>query len=194
MRGVSIVINGAIATGKSTIARAVARELEREGLSAAVIDLDVVYDMLEHRTGVPKSDDASWRLARRAAAALTDTFFAARLHAVIVEGRFFTPAERAAFLEPLATPVAASFVTLRVPYQEALRRAEGDVTRTVSRDPAFLGPYYLGVERDLASVATTDLVLDTDRVSVDEAVAAITAFTRPDRVTTRRPRSRGRAR
>jgi adenylylsulfate kinase-like enzyme len=42
-----IVISGPIASGKSTVAGALARECKRRGATAAVIDLDVVYEMLE---------------------------------------------------------------------------------------------------------------------------------------------------
>ncbi len=173
-----IVINGSVASGKSTIARAVARELGRHGLTTALIDLDLLYDMLHHTRGVAKSDDAGWMLARRAAAALTDTFLRGGVCAVIVEGRFFTPAERTAYLDALGTAVPARFVTLRVPYAEALRRATADRTRLLSRDPVFLGPYYTAVERDFARVPAADLVLETDRVTVDEAVAAIAELAR----------------
>jgi uridine kinase len=44
-----IVICGPIASGKSTVARAVARLFECRGRKAAVTELDLVYEMLEHR-------------------------------------------------------------------------------------------------------------------------------------------------
>jgi len=44
-----IVICGPIASGKSTVARAVARSFEHLGTQAAVVDLDLVYEMLETR-------------------------------------------------------------------------------------------------------------------------------------------------
>jgi len=43
-----VLINGPIASGKSTIARALASELEARGRRTAVIDLDLLYDMISN--------------------------------------------------------------------------------------------------------------------------------------------------
>jgi predicted kinase len=169
---VLIVITGPIASGKSTIARATATELTRRGESVAVIDIDVLYDMLDHRPGAAKSDEPAWRIARASAATLADTFFQSGINTVILEGRFFRP-ERAAFLAALRTPESPRFVTLRVSYREALRRAEGDATRGVSRDPAFLAPYFRRTLRDLDALPDTDIVIDTEREPVDDSVAIL---------------------
>jgi chloramphenicol 3-O-phosphotransferase len=175
---VLIVINGSIASGKSTIARAYARHLADRGIAVAVIDLDLLYDMHHHTPGVAKDDEETWSIARRAAAALTDTFLSDGVRDVVVEGTFFTPAERATYLDSLSTPVAPRLVTLRVGYEEALRRASTDPTRGVSRDPAFLRPYYDRVQAELAAVPATDLLLDTERLAPEEAVAAIARYVR----------------
>ncbi len=42
-----LVVTGPMASGKSTLARAVACELERRGAKAAAVDLDLVYEMLD---------------------------------------------------------------------------------------------------------------------------------------------------
>jgi molybdopterin-guanine dinucleotide biosynthesis protein len=62
-----IVTCGPIASGKSTLARAVARLFVRQGTEAAAIDLDLVYELLDPEA--PKGNVATWRRARRAAAA-----------------------------------------------------------------------------------------------------------------------------
>ena len=79
-----VVITGPIASGKSTMARELARELERMGIRTAVIDLDLVYDMVSD--GRSKSDEATWALARHGAAALTNTFLDQRV-AVVAPAR-----------------------------------------------------------------------------------------------------------
>ena len=61
-----IVVTGPIASGKSTIARELALELERTPMRVAVIDLDLVYERLA--ANGPKVDAATWTLARHAAA------------------------------------------------------------------------------------------------------------------------------
>ena len=173
---VLIVINGSIASGKSTITRAYAGHIAARGIAVAVIDLDLLYDMQQFTPGVKKDDESTWAIARRAAAALTEAFLSEGVRDVVVEGTFFTPAERAAYLDALTAPLAPKFVTLRVGYDEALRRAEADSSRGVSRDPAFMRPYYDRVEKEVAAVPATDLILDTERLTPDGSVAAIADF------------------
>ena len=82
-----IVINGPIGAGKSTVARDLAEELRQRGHSAAIFDLDVLYLMMSSINHM--GDQDAWLRARRAAAALTDSFFSSGLEVVIVEGRFW---------------------------------------------------------------------------------------------------------
>jgi adenylylsulfate kinase-like enzyme len=166
-----IVITGPIASGKSTVARELARELERAHVRVAVIDLDLLHDMLA--TDRPETDDATWAVARRAAAALATAFLAEGVAVVVAEGSFNTPADRAAFARHLDAGVDSLYVTLRVSFEEAFRRAQGDPTRGKSRDPAFLGRYFADVEKALATVPATDIVIDTERMPATSAAAEI---------------------
>jgi adenylylsulfate kinase-like enzyme len=166
-----IVITGPIASGKSTIARELARELERSGGRPAVIDLDLVHDMLV--AGGSTSDDAAWALARRAAATLATTFQEGGVTVVIAEGSFNRPLDRAAFDDHLQPNAETVYVTLRVSFDEALRRAEGDPTRGLSRDRAFLGPYFAAAAEALAATPATDLVIDTEQMTATAAATAI---------------------
>ena len=167
-----VVISGSIASGKSTLARAVATELERIGVAAAVIDIDVLHDML------PVELDPTWTIARQAAGSLAQAFLSAAVRVVVIDGEFITPAERSSLLDQVALPVAARFVTLRVGYDEALRRARSDPTRGVSRDPTFLADHYASVQAGLDAAPDTDLVIHTDEMDVTEATNAILAFVR----------------
>jgi adenylylsulfate kinase-like enzyme len=169
-----LVISGPIASGKSTVARALAKELERRGCSAATIDLDLVYEMLEH--DARKDDDAKWLAARQAAAALTDSFLAHGTEIVIVDGEFLTSENREAYLRCLRTDVTPCFVTLSVSVDEAVRRAQGDSTRTLSRDRGFLHRHYAAIEAALQATPSTDLVLDTERLSADDLAGAIAGW------------------
>ena len=135
-----IVITGPIASGKSTVARALAHELARVDVRAAVIDLDILEDMLT--ADGPKSDPATWTLARHAAATLANTFLSGGIAVVIADGSFNSTSDRAALEQHLATNVTPLYVTLSVSFEEALRRAQSDPTRGVSRDPVFLGEYF----------------------------------------------------
>jgi adenylylsulfate kinase-like enzyme len=168
---VLIVISGPIAAGKSTTARALAREVERRGEAAAVIDLDLVYEMLEH-DGARKDDDARWAQAQRAAAALASRFAKDGVDVVIVEGDFLAD-DRRPFLEALDESAEPRFVTLRVSFDEAVRRIDGDATRTFSRDRDFLRRYYDKAEAAIDDVPATDLLIDTEDVTVDDVAALI---------------------
>jgi len=169
---VLIVISGPIASGKSTVARALAQEVERHGATAAAIDLDVVYDMLEHNNA--RKDDASkWFRTRHAAAALATGLMMEGIDVVIVEGDFLAPTDRADFLQSLQARVEPRFVTLRVSFEDALQRVDNDTTRTFSRDRPFLWRHYQAAEAALRDLPPTDLLLDTGSVAADETARMI---------------------
>ena len=167
-----IVITGPIASGKSTVARALHRELAGLGVSAAVIDLDLLEDMLT--ADGPKPDLATWTLARQAAGRLASGFLADGVAVVIADGSYNLAADRAAFEQHLDLSVRPVYVTLEVTYEEALRRAQGDPTRGVSRDPAFLGPHFAAATKASADRPPSDLVFDTEAVPARDIAAAIT--------------------
>ena len=171
-----IVITGPIASGKSTVARALARELERVDVHSAVIDLDHVYDMLVANGSI--SDDATWMLARRGVATLANTFLEEGVAVVIAEGSFNRPSDRVAFAQYLHSDADPVYVTLQVSFEEALRRAQGDPTRGISRDPGFLASYFAAKGQVLEDVPATDFVIDTERVTATSAAAAIAGLTR----------------
>jgi cytidylate kinase len=167
-----IAISGPIAAGKSATARALAQEVERRGKTAVVIDLDLVYEMLEH-DGARKNDDAIWTRARRAAAALANRFSTDGVEVVIVEGDFLTADDRRSLVEVLDASAGPRFVTLRVSFDEAVRRIEGDPTRTFSRDRDFLRRDYDRAEAAIADVPASDLLVDAEGVPIDDVAVAI---------------------
>ena len=171
-----IVITGPIASGKSTVARALYRELAGLDVRAAIIDLDIVEDMLSPEG--PSPDLAKWTLARKATAMLASTFLSDGVAVVIADGSFNQATDRAAFEQHLDTDVSPLYVTLRVSFEEALRRAQGDPMRGVSRDPAFLGAYFADATHVSASVPATDIVIDTESVSPTAAAAEIAQVVR----------------
>ena len=171
-----IVITGPIASGKSTVARELARELEGTGVRVAVIDLDLVHDGLA-ATGAAGAA-ATWTLARRAAASEANARIDAGLVVVVAEGSFNAPSARAEFADGLRGGVVPRFVTLRVSFDEALRRAQADPTRGRSRDPDFLRPYFKSIERVLEAVPETDVVIDTERTPAASAALAIARLVR----------------
>jgi shikimate kinase len=166
-----IVICGPIASGKSTLARAVARELEQAGTPSAAVDLDLLYAMLDHQ-GRAWADERKWTRARRAAAALADRFLADGI-AVVLEGDFITGGGRGDFVSALRSAIEPRFVTLRVPFECALARTQSDPTRGVSRDPDFLRWHYDATADAFQALPKSDLALDTSRIDVAKAVRAV---------------------
>lgn len=172
-----IVISGPIGSGKSTVARALARECERRGATAAVIDLDLVYEMLEP-DAARKGDEKTWHRARQASAVLAGTFIETGVDVAIVDGEFLTADDRAPFVMsfPAARP---RFVTLRASFDTAAGRVVSDPSRTVSRDLAFLRSHYEAVEALLDDGSSTDLVLATDSITAEDAARTIADWALP---------------
>jgi predicted kinase len=171
---VLVVVTGQIASGKSTIARAVARALEDDGSRAAVLDLDVIYELLDPARG-PKVDQAKWTHARQLVARIAAVLIEEGM-LVVVEGEFLTTGQRAEFTNALPPAMTPRFVTLRLSFAEALKRANMDSTRGLSRDPTFLEGHYAATADAIRSVPSSDLALDTDAIGVDEAAQSIAAW------------------
>ena len=167
-----IVISGPIAAGKSTVAQALAAQVRAHGESAAVIDLDVVYEMLA--TG-PKSDRATWTLAREASATFANALLSSGVRHVVLEGEYWTESDR----EPVVrlSQWAPRFVTLTVAYEVALARAQADPTRRASKDPSFLAGQHAKFNAVLASITAPDIVVDTSVGGAAAIAAAILAST-----------------
>jgi predicted kinase len=170
-----VVVSGPIASGKSTLARAVAREFEARGFRAAAVDLDLVYEMLDPH-GAPKSDLEKWAQTRRVSARLASALLAEDVY-VIVEGDFSMAKQRAEFVEALAPGVEPRFVTLRVPFELALERARLDPTRGSSRDPSFLRQHYERTTAAVRDTPQTDLVLDTGAIGIVDAARVVADWT-----------------
>ena len=167
-----IVIGGPIASGKSTLATSLARAFETQGSAVATIDLDLIYEMLEH-TRAPKSNEAIWSSARRMAGALTAAFLEDGFDVAIAEGDFLDDSARQEFVSRLRSDVAVRFVTLRVDLATALLRVEQDPMRGLSRDESFLTLHYEELAKTLRHRPAHDLCLDTGALTVEQAAETI---------------------
>ena len=166
-----LIISGPIASGKSTVAQLLATESRASGHTVAVVDLDRLYMMLDHRS--PMDDPRTWRAARRAAAALADQFLVDGAELVIVEGTFWAQAERDEFAHRLSTAFDALFVTLHVSVDEALTRVQADVGRRASRVPELLRASH--AEFASAPSIAGDVTIDSTHASVTEVASLIRA-------------------
>ena len=165
-----VVVSGPIASGKSTLSRAVAVRLgNTEGVGGAAIDLDLVYEMLDPR-GRPKNDATLWSAARRAAGRLAAALLAEG-RPVVAEGDFAGEAALAEFVAELPDGVHLHLVVLDVDVATALERALADPTRGLSRDRTFLSSHY---EEFVAGWDGQNVLrLDTGHVTIDEAANAV---------------------
>jgi predicted kinase len=168
----AIVVGGPIASGKSALAVSVAQAVERQRLRAATIDLDLMYEMLEHTRAV-KNDPAIWSRARQTAGALTNAFFDDGIDVVIAEGDFLDERERDEFVSVLLDAATTRFVTLNVSVRTALARVEQDPTRSLSRDRDFLVRHYDELAEVLRRRPDGDLCIDTDKVTLEEATQSV---------------------
>ena len=115
-------------------------ELSGRGFDSAIVDVDLVYEILDPPLE-PKTDASKWSEARRLAAQITSDLVGSR-SAVVIEGEFATESQRAEFEDALPNDLDAGFVTLALDVDEAWRRASTDLTRGISRDRDFLVAHY----------------------------------------------------
>ena len=157
-----MVITGPVAAGKSTVAQALARALQRNSIRTAVIDLDEVYCMARQQADF--NDRAMWTTARRAAAALTESFYASGLQAVIVEGGFLSALELAELRQHVTSQVNEFFFTLFASAPTALHRAQTDPNpdRVVSRLPEVQADLYAEFAEALPFLREFSVVIEAD--------------------------------
>jgi cytidylate kinase len=167
-----IVIGGPIASGKSTLASRLGRAFEERTLAATAIDLDLIYEMVDHSQSA-KDDAATWSRARRIAGRLTNALLEDGFDIVIAEGDFLEDSARRELVSLLPDVVPVRFVTLRVGLATALARVQQDPTRGLSRDRAFLTRHYEELAATLDARPEHDLCLDTEALTVEQAADAI---------------------
>ena len=155
-----VVISGPIASGKSTLAAGLSDDLVRRSVPAGVVEVDLIRRSLRDA-----SDRRAWCVARTAAGTVGAMLDSLGIAAVVIEGSF----DRAPDRDELVGPLGARhilWVGLTVTFDEALRRAQADPTRGLSRDPEFLARYF--ADRGGAGV-DHDFTIDTERVSERQA-------------------------
>jgi shikimate kinase len=170
------VIGGPIASGKSSLSRATATRLEETGKTkAAVIDLDVIYEMLDPRgrSGRPKSDERLWSQARRTAGRLA-AFFLHEGRCVVAEGNFAADQALREFEAELPADVPLRLVLLNIDFEIALQRTQADPSRGLSKDRSFLSIHHGEFDRQWRGRDV--LELDTGSFSVAEAADAVASW------------------
>src|SRR6266511_5209434 len=92
-----------------------------------------------------------------------------------VEGPFFTPEERDAYMRHVDMPVRVRFVTLWAPFEVTRERSLGDPhpERITWQDPAWLRERYDESATLLEAVRGTDTLVDTEGLSAHDAAERI---------------------
>jgi shikimate kinase len=166
-----IVITGPVGAGKSTTALALADALRRPDLAVAVIDMDQLYGFVRQQDGY--GDALAWMRARQGAAALANTWLGSGVPVVIVEGEFFNAQELSSMYDALQSEIVRSFFTLRLSYQRALERVQGDPSRGASKNPAFLRLLHDGFHQALPFLEAASTVIETDELRQNEVVTRL---------------------
>lgn len=167
-----VIITGPVGAGKSTVAKEIARVLQSKNVSTAVIDLDEVYCMARQQADF--NDREMWATARRAAAALTESFYASDLQVVIVEGGFLSALEIAELRQYVNSEVNEFFFTLLTSAPTALHRAQTDLNpdRVVSRLPEVQANLYAEFAEALPFLREVSVIIEADS-SLSEVLAEI---------------------
>jgi Zeta toxin len=165
-----VVISGPIASGKSALSREVAAHLEEaQGLDVAVIDLDLVYEMLDPRRR-PKDDLSAWTHARRIAGRVASVLLDER-RCVVAEGDFATDDALREFEAELPAGTPVRLVLLDLAFEAALERAGADPTRGTSKDRAFLSAHHDAFRAEWRGREV--LRLDTGQAALAETMQAV---------------------
>jgi len=166
-----VLMCGPIASGKSALGRAVAGRLDEiAGSRCAVIDLDLVYEVLDPRGGL-KGDRHLWAEARRVAGGVAGVLLREGRSVVVEGGEFFTGEQLAEFEHELPEDAVVRLVRLEVDFETALRRARADDSRGVSKDAAFLSRHYAKFRIDWGD--RDALKLNTGSASLAETARSV---------------------
>lgn len=160
---VLVVIVGPQASGKSTIAAALADALRHRGETVALVELDAVAGM-----ALPTLPD--WGTAHAIFETVVGMWTRSALTCVVAEGSGSRDeVDRVLARSSVAIPVV---VALDAPFDLALARAHADPTRGVSRSAGFLRPVYARWTEALPRFGA-DLVLPTAELSVPACVEIV---------------------
>jgi len=176
---VLVLISGPVASGKTTLAWRLAALTRAVGDVAASIDMDELTEMgggsdwtqvtTEHR-----------EQACDLAAMLVDRLVTNGARLIAVSGSTLAPREWDAVIEQMSVPARPVLVRLRVSVAEAIRRAQADPTRVLTRDPEVVRRLDAAIDWD--ATASPDLQIDTNELTADEVADAVMAYVRnPDR-------------
>ena len=161
-----VLLVGPQASGKSILARTLSNELRRDGERVALIELDQIAEMA--LPTLPGRDTAA-----RILGMVAGEWARADLTCVIAEG-IARKDEVSIVLSHVPADVALVVVALTTPLEAALPRAEGDLTRGLSRDRDWLAARYQEWSEEIGRVSA-DALVNMGVLSVDQGVRQVRA-------------------
>lgn len=159
-----VLIVGPIASGKSTVARALTTQLRRDSEQVALVELDQIAEM-----ALPTLP--SWDSAHAIFDSVVAQWLRTALTIVVAEGPG-TQDEVDDLVTQIPPGIVVVTAALTSPFEVAFSRAEADATRGISRERQFLSGIFQQWSQDLPHIER-DVLIDTGRSSVVECVRAI---------------------
>jgi shikimate kinase len=164
-----VVIVGPIASGKSTVARALGDCFRAAGRAVAVLDLD---DFVDTIGGYSRLSGEHFRQAQVVYGQLVGSWLRQDFD-VIAHGPFFQSEEQAALLHAVPDNVGPRRVLLLATYEVAMERVATDANRKLSKDPQLLRRTYDGVESLVPTLPRSDWTFDSTTTSSLDIVDAL---------------------
>jgi len=161
-----IVIVGPIASGKTTVARALGDHFRKAGRRVAVLDLDDVVETIGGFLGLA---EALFQQAQVVHGQLVGAWLDQGFD-VIAHGPFFEALENDALLHAVPDAIVPRRVLLNASYEVALGRVRAEPDRVLSHYPEVLKATYDRVEKLLPTLPPSDWTFDTAGTSSDAIV------------------------
>ena len=158
-----VTITGPIASGKNTIASALADRCAEDGLSVVIADVDDVAAMV---SGSGAAAGGLWFAAHEAHGALVAQWVQSEVDLVISVGPIYSQAEQYALYGRL-TDTQPLRVVVDAPLAVTWSRVRDDHTRRLSRDREFHFAAHARF-RSLLPGIPSDITVDSAEMSADE--------------------------
>ncbi|KQP73964.1 hypothetical protein ASF40_00905 [Microbacterium sp. Leaf288] len=156
-----VLIAGPQASGKSTLAAALAAELRKGGEMVALVELDQIAAM-----ALPTL--AGWDAAHQIFESVTGMWARTSLTCVVAEGSG-TQDEVLKLLRQVPEGAATVTVVTTTPFEVAFDRAKADPTRGISKEREFLSGVYERWAHEVTRI-DPDVLIDTNTVPIDLGV------------------------
>ena len=163
-----VVVIGPIASGKSSVATALADRLVARGSTVTLVDIDDVVFMSRAPADCV---DELWARGRAVHGRLVGAWLDSGVDVVIAHGPAFTGPETSALMSSVGREVPVLRVLLTCPFEVALQRVAGDPDRVFSKDPEFLRRTYERFTDLLPTIPSCDRTYRSDELDVDAIVS-----------------------